>query len=404
MNKEYFKIALRNLRSRSLRSWLTILGIVIGIFLVISLLSLSEGLKESIMRELRMMGGDMIMVFPGDVSDMMTMMMGGVDLNNRDIESIRRAEGVEVVLEMPFTGDMVRHFQKTEMSFLYGISFSDGLPVLQENLGWEVVQGEFPQPGRREVMVGNLVPKDVFPEMIIGDRITIKGREFIVSGVLRSLGNRQDDLAIALDLSDFREITGQREGSPVAMAKIIKGYDPDVVVENIERELEQSAIRRKDEDKPSFTVMSSETVTDMVENIMGTLQVAVLAFASIAIVVGGIGIMNTMYTSVKERTKEIGVLKAVGAKRKNITTIFLFESGIIGFIGGLGGVVLGLLLAFSVQVFLSDSNSMFYLEAHVSPFLVIFGLAFSILVGCASGFFPAKQASKLEPVEALRYE
>jgi putative ABC transport system permease protein len=404
MNKEYFKIALRNLKSRSLRSWLTILGIVIGIFLVVSLLSLSEGLKESVMKELRMMGGDMIMIFPGDTSDMMTTMMGGIELDNRDIEAVKRAEGVDIVLEMPFAGAMARHYQKTETSFIYGISFVDGLPILRENMGWEVVKGEFPRPGRREVLVGNLVPKDVFPEMIIGDRISIKGREFVVAGVLRSLGNRQDDLAIALDLNDFREVTGKREGTPVAIAKIKEGYQVDDVMENIERELEKSSMRRRGEEKSSFTVMSSETVTDMVESIMGTIQIAVFAFASIAIIVGGIGIMNTMYTSVKERTKEIGILKAVGAKRKHITTIFLYEAGIIGLIGGLGGVFLGLLLAFSVQFFLSGSGTMFRLEAHVSPFLVLFGLFFSILIGCASGFFPARQAAKLEPVDALRYE
>ncbi len=404
MTSEYFKIALKNLRSRSLRSWLTILGIVIGIFLVISLLSLSEGLKESVMRELQMMGGDMVMVFPGDVSDMMTMMMGGVELDNRDIEAIKRAEGVEVVLEMPFSAVIARHFQETETAMIYGIDFNEGLYVLRENVGWDVVDGSFPRSGRREVMVGNLVPKNIFPELVVGDSIVIKGKEFFVTGVLRSLGNQQDDSAIALDLQDFRDITGKREGTPVAMAKVKNGYDPDVVAENIERELESSVIKRRNEDKPAFSVMTSETVTDMVASIMGVLQAAVIAFASIAIVVGGIGIMNTMYTSVKERTKEIGILKAVGARRKHIITIFLFEAGIIGLIGGVGGVFFGVLLAFLAEAILSGSGGMFYLEAHISVWLVLFGLAFSFIVGCLSGFFPAKQAAKLEPVEALRYE
>jgi len=404
MNSEYFKIALRNLRSRSLRSWLTILGIVIGIFLVVSLLSLSEGLKESTMKQLRMMGGDIVIIFPGDVSDMMTTMMGGIELKDREIEAIKRAEGVEMVLEMPYQGSVVRHIQKTETAFLYGFSFDEGLPLLNENMGWEIADGDFPKLGRKEILVGNLVPKDIFPEMEPGDNVNIKGREFVVAGILRSLGNRQDDLAIALDLSDFREITGKREGTPMAIAKIKSGYNTETTMENIERELEISSIRRGNEDSSSYSVMSSETVTDMVENIMGTLQLAVFAFASIAIIVGGIGIMNTMYTSVKERTKEIGILKAIGARRKHITSIFLYEAGIIGLIGGIGGVFLGLLLAFLVQLFLSDSGSMFYLEAHVSPLLIVFGLTFSILVGCVSGFFPAKQAAKLEPVDALRYE
>ncbi len=404
MTGEYFKIALKNLKSRSLRSWLTILGIVIGIFLVISLLSLSEGLKQSVMGELQMMGGDMIVVLPGDTADMMTTMMGGVELDDRDIEAIKRAEGVETVIEMPFSAAIIRYFQETETTFIYGIDFDEALPVLRYDMGWEVIEGDYPRPGRREVMVGNLVPKDIFPDLIPGDKIVIKGKEFTVAGVLRSLGNREDDLSTALDLQDYRSITGKREGTPVAMAKIKGGYESDVVVENIERELEDSGIRRRDEDRPSFTVMTSETVTDMVESIMGVLQAAVIAFASIAIIVGGIGIMNTMYTSVKERTKEIGILKAVGAKRKHIVSIFLFEAGIIGLIGGVGGVVMGISLALLAEAILAGSGAMFYLEAHISVWLVLFGLSFSFVVGCLSGYLPAKQAAKLEPVDALRYE
>lgn len=159
--------------------------------------------------------------------------------------------------------------------------------------------------------------------MIVGDSINIQGKEFTVSGVLRSLGNKQDDLVVALDLSDFRETTGKREGTPVAMVQLEEGYDVDIAAENIERELEQSMTRRRDEDSPSFSVMTSETVTNMVDNIMGTVQLAVIAFASIAILVGGIGIMNTMYTSVKERTKEIEFLKQWEQKKRYHKDIFI---------------------------------------------------------------------------------
>lgn len=404
MTREHFKIALRNLKSRSLRSWLTVLGIIIGIFLVFSLLSLSEGLKESVMRELRMMGGDMVIIFPGDASDMITTMIGGLTLKDRDIEAIKRAEGVETVLEMPYEAASVRHLQKTETLLLYGVSFDEGIPILRDDMGWEVVEGNLPRPGRKEVMVGNLVPRDIFPEMMAGDSINIKGREFTVSGVLRSLGSRQDDLSVALDLSDFRDVTGKREGTPMAIAKIKPGYDVTTVVENIKINLESSAMRRRDEDKSSFTVMSSETVTDMVENIMGTIQLAIFAFASIAILVGGIGIMNTMYTSVRERTKEIGILKAVGAKRSDITSIFLFESGIIGLVGGIGGVFFGALLSIFIEIYFSEVHPVFYLEAHISLWLIFFSIAFSFLIGCLSGFFPAKKAAGYNPVDALRYE
>ena len=122
-----------------------------------------------------------------------------------------------------------------------------------------------------------------------------------------------------------------------------------------------------------------------------------------AIVVSAIGIMNTMFTSVRERTKEIGIIKAVGAKNSDITKIFLIESGIIGLVGGIGGVVLGIGMAKLIEIYL-QIHPVFYMEAVVSPTLIIFGLLFSFLVGCLSGFFPARRAAQLNPVDALRFE
>ncbi len=400
---EYFRIAVRNLRVRSMRSWLTILGIVIGIFLVISLVSLSEGVKDTVMNELDMMGGNLIMVVPGDISDMMTTLIGGLELEDRDVDAIKRVRGVDAVLEMPWASEMVRHEQKARMSLLYGVSYDSGFSIVREDMGWDVVEGRFPHQGRREIMVGNLVPKDLFPDLQVGDQLTIKGSKFTVTGIMRSLGNREDDLAIPMDLDDFRNITGKREGTPIAIARVAEGYDVETVEQEIRYALEDTRVRGKGEDSPSFSVLSSDAVSDIVGNVMGVLQIAVFAFASISIIVGGIGITNTMYTSVRERTREIGILKAVGAKRKHITSIFLVESGIIGLIGGVGGVVLGVALAKGIELYLG-AGGMFYIEAHISLPLILFGLGFSFLVGCVSGLLPARRASRMQPVDALRYE
>jgi putative ABC transport system permease protein len=135
---------------------------------------------------------------------------------------------------------------------------------------------------------------------------------------------------------------------------------------------------------------------------MGIIQVVVFAFGSIAVLVGGIGIMNTMYTSVRERTREIGILKAVGAKNSTIVLIFLMESGIIGLVGGLGGMIPGLGLAKLIQA-IGQVHPMCYIEASVSAGIILFGLFFSFGVGCLSGFFPARTAAKLKPVEALKH-
>jgi len=161
--------------------------------------------------------------------------------------------------------------------------------------------------------------------------------------------------------------------------------------------------RIKGVDTPPFSVLSSEKVAGIVNNILGMIQIAIFGFASIAIIVGGIGIMNTMYMSVHERIKEIGIMKAVGAKNKTITTIFLIESGIFGLFGGLGGMVLGLVLAKVVEFAVKTSGSL-YLKAAITPQLIIFSLAFSFLIGCIAGYLPSRSAAKMNPVEALRYE
>jgi len=401
--KEYFKIALRNLRTRQLRSWLTIIGVVIGVFLIMSLMSLSEGIKTAIMQQLRMMGKDLVMVFPGEITDIMTTFVGGLELSDDDIRAIDRTEGVEVALPMSVKGEVMRYEGSTKTVLIAGVPWEKGMDVLTTDLGWHLSAGRWPSPGKREVLVGSVVPEDIFPTMTIGTEAVMKGKRFEVVGILRSVGNKQDDSMIILDLDIFREVTGARTGAQFVFAKVSAGYDTEVVVENIKEELRETRKRKRGEDLPSFSVLSSEKVTGIVTNVVQMIQLAVFGFASIAIIVGGIGIMNTMYTSVFERIKEIGIMKAVGAKNRTITTIFLIESGIFGLVGGLGGMVLGLGLAKMVELYF-QIHPIFYLEASITPGLVFFGLAFSFLVGCLSGFVPSVRASRYNPVDALRYE
>jgi len=184
------------------------------------------------------------------------------------------------------------------------------------------------------------------------------------------------------------------------MVKIEDGASTDKIAEDIEKELGEIRKRKRGEDVSDFSVLTSEKMGGIVGGVMGVIQIAVMAFAGIAILVGGMGIMNTMFTAVRERTREIGVLKAIGAKNRAVITIFLIESGIIGLVGGAGGVILGLTVAKIVEAY--GRTATFYLEAYMPPGLIIFGLLFSFLIGCLSGYFPARRAAKLKPTEALR--
>lgn len=403
MIKEYIKIAIKSLRRRPVRSWLTMIGVIIGIFLIISLLSLSEGVKTAIMQQLRMMGKDLIMIMPGELTDIVTTFIGGLELTDDDIEAIKKAKGVDVVVPMTYKGEAMRHKGEKKTVLLCGVPIEDGLDLLRTDMGLGLEEGRWPIPGKREIFVGYLVPEDIFPEMKVGAEVTVRGKQFKVVGILKSVGNKSDDSQVYVDLDIFREITGERTGAKIVMAKAKPDYLVEEVVENIKENLERTRKRKRGEDLPSYTVLSSDKITGIVGNVMNLMQVAIFGFASIAIVVGGIGIMNTMYTSVHERIREIGIMKAVGAKSKTIILIFLIEAGFFGLVGGIGGIVLGLGLAKIVEIYCQTQN-LFLLKASITPQLILFGLAFSFIIGCLSGFFPAKKASKLKPVDALRYE
>jgi len=401
--KEYFKIALRNLKTRSLRSWLTILGIVIGIFLIISLLSLSEGIKKAINQQLETMGGDMIMVMPGSEENLMGMMMGGEVLEREDIMAIEKTKGVENVLIMSYRGIVVRYKEEAKMVFLTGLPWDQGLEILEKFQGWSLSEGRWPVPGKREVIVGKQWVIDIFKEKVrVDEEIVMKGRKFKVIGILNSLGNKSDDSNIYLDIGLYQDLTGEKRGSArMAMVKIEEGLSADEVAKDIKDSLQKTGKRRFGGDTADFAVVTSEKIMGITNNVLGIIQSAIIFFASIAILVGGIGITNTMFTSIRERTREIGVMKAIGAKNSTVLTIFLIEAGIIGLVGGAGGIILGIICAKIIELY-SQANPLFYFSVSVSPGLILFGLAFSLLVGCFAGFLPARQAAKLKPVEALR--
>jgi len=402
MIKEYFKIAVKNLWTRPLRSWLTILGIFIGVFLISSLLSLSEGLKTSVTQQLQGIGTDIIMIMPGDISDIFTTLMGGTKLTEKDIKAVEKTKGVEVVVPMIYTGEVVKYGGSSKTVLLYGMDIRNAQKVYEEDMSLDLAEGRYPVAGRREIIVGAAVPKDIFPGLKLGTQATIKGKKFEIVGILKSTGDKQDDSMVALDIDIFKSITGVKDASMV-IAKIAEGFSSDQVAKNIKTNLIETRKRQRGEEEAKFAVLTNEAMSSMVTSIMGIIQVAVMAFASIAVIVGGIGIMNTMYTSVRERTREIGILKAVGAKRSTITLIFLIESGLIGLVGGLGGMILGLGLAKLIEL-VGQVHPLFYIKASISPFIIIFGMGFSFLIGCLSGFLPARNAASLKPVDALHYE
>lgn len=397
-------MAVHNLRMRSLRSWLTIFGIVIGVFLIMSLLSLSEGIKTTIERQLMSLGGDMIFVMPGDDSNpMMGMMFGGDKLEKEDLEMIGKTPGVEKVLAADYRSLNVRYKDENKSAVVQGFDFKEGQEILSKFQGWELTEGRWPFTGQREVIVGKEFKKNFFKHTVgAGSEFTIKGKRYAVVGMLESLGSKSDDQGIYMDIGVYQDLVGGKRGTgQMAMVKVVENANPNKVAEAIKENLKKTRKRVTGSDDLNFAVITAEKVQGIAGSVLGVIQFAVLAFASIAILVGGIGITNTMYTAVRERTREIGIMKAVGAPNGAILSIFLFEAGIIGLIGGVGGTTLGLGTAWAIEAY-AQVHPLFYFRASFSPWIIIFGLSFSFVIGCLAGLLPARRAAKLRPIEALR--
>jgi len=402
--REYFTIGVRNIKTRRLRSWLTILGIVVGVFLVVALISLSSGLKNSIMKQLNALGGDIIMVMPGSLDNLMMTMAGGQKLSKEDIQAVQDIRNVDVALPMNQKSQFIRFNNIQKSIYLVGMPWNKGKDFLINFQGWDLKEGTWPMPGKRELIVGSIVANEDFfgQKLSPGDTIVVNGRKFKVKGVLNSVGSRQDDMSVYVDWPIYQETTGDRSGDAfVIMVRPKDGISPDDLAEEIEDALSEIRKRRRGTDVSDFSVITSEKMGSIAGGITGAIQTAVFLFAAISIFVGGLNIMNAMYTAVRERTREIGVMKAVGATNRAVINIFLIESGIIGLVGGTGGVIFGLIVAKLVEYY-AKGDSAFGLEAYISPQLIIFGLLFSFLVGSIAGYLPARRAAKLKPTEALR--
>lgn len=402
--KEYFKIAIKNLKARQLRSYLTILGILIGVFLIVTLLSLSEGLKQAILAQLRMYGKEILYIFPGsfeDISSIMGMFLGRFEIEPKALERIEKIEGIEKVVPLDYKAEIVRYENKSKVVLIFSYPREKGQELFRSDVGWKLIKGDWPKSEKREALVGRLVPIEIFPGLEAGDKIYIKGKEFLVTGILQSLGSKQDDSMIEIDWQDFKEITGYSRGSPWAVVKIKSNENPETMASKIRNVLEEFQKRKIGSENLPFSVLTNEKVGSIASSILLIIQIMVGAFASIAIIVGGIGIMNTMFTSVRERTREIGIMKAIGAKNSEISLIFLIESSIMGLTGGILGTLCGIFFAKVIEYYGQAHNYPLF-KASITPGLLFFGLLFSLSIGCISGILPARRAASLKPVDALR--
>ena len=402
--KELISFAARNIGLQEKRSWLTIIGIFIGIAAVVSIISLGQGLQLAIDEQFDQLGTDKIII----QSNANTFGTGAGQLTNplttRDVEAVRDTRGVSQVTYMPMRSAEIQISGDTFFYFAAGADM-DNYDLVREFYFMNLQEGrELRANDRYSAIIGaDYARRAVFENPLsVGDRIYIRGQRFNVVGIFEAAGNAQDDRTVLIPKDVMKDLYGIDDTADFIIARAASGEDPSQIGEEIERSLRQERnVREGNED---FNVQTPDELRETFDTVFLIVQVVLLGIAGISLLVGGINIMNAMYTSVLERTKEIGIMKAIGARNEQIQRIFLIESGLLGAAGGSIGIVAGLAVAKIVEVIGQQALNTPYLQAYISAPLIIGALSFSILVGMISGYLPARQASKQNPVDSLRYE
>ena len=398
---DYIRLIWANFKRKRLRSWLTVIGILIGITAIISLVALGQGLENAISSQFNFLGPDIIQISTS--SDPFG--AGNVEpLKESYIDILQRVRGVKEA------GGRILKPVQIEVEDGLGNTMSIGLPrgegrkFAYDVLNFEIAKGrELDENSKWEVVVGNMLgdSNSVPTPVRIGDKLIIQDKEFDVVGIAKKKGSFLLDASLFINEQASQELFDIKDQYTHIAVRADENYDLKFVIENIEKALRKE--RNVKEENQDFTVQSAQATLDQINGVLGGIQVFVYFIAGISILVSGIGIANTMFTSVLERTKDIGIMKATGATNKMIFLLFLMESGFLGMVGGLIGVFLGSSLALGLaqigkQVFSAD-----LIQAHISLSLILGALFFSFLIGTISGIIPAMKAATKHPVEALNY-
>jgi len=394
MLKDYFSLAFENLKHRGLRSWLTMLGIFIGIAAVVALISLGAGLQQAITEQFGSLSVDKLTIQNKGVSFAPPGSTVIEKLNDNDVRIIESINGVKKVITRLLRICSLEYNKVSKFGYVIDIpEEEESMNLAYEAFNFESEEGRLLKPGdSRKVLLGHnfLETEDFEKKLQVGKKVKINGKDFEIIGFLKKSSNFQINSVVFLMRHDLEELLDIENEYDLIIVQVEDKDDIEEVAEKIEEKLRRN--RNEDEGEESFSVETPIQSLNAVNTVLNIINLIVIGIAGISLFVGGVGIANTMYTSVLERTKEIGVMKAIGAKNSDIMWIFLIEAG----------AVIGLGAAIGVSSIANTALKGNLFIVSISYPLLIGAIAFSFLVGIISGVLPAIQASKLNVVDALR--
>ena len=406
-----FKIALKAIAANKLRSFLTALGIIIGVASVIAMLAIGQGSKRSIRQQISEMGSNMIMIHPGadmrggvrqDASEMQTLKIS-------DFEALRdEARFITAISpSVNSSGQFVSGNNNTP-STIYGIN-QDYLEIRQlEVEDGEMFTDQDIKTAAKVCLLGKTVVENLFPDGSdpIGKVVRFNSIPFRVIGVLKSkgynsMGMDQDDLALAPYTTVMKRILAVTYLQGINCSAVTEEAT-DAAIEDITSILRRThklkdATETTEADEDDFTIRSQEEMASMMNSTMNLLTILLGSVAGISLIVGGIGIMNIMYVSVTERTKEIGLRMSVGARGIDILSQFLIEAALLSISGGILGIVFGIGASFLIKMLAN-------MPIYIQPWSIFVSFGVCTFIGVFFGWYPAQKAARMNPIEAIRYE
>ncbi|MBI4441715.1 ABC transporter permease [Candidatus Woesearchaeota archaeon] len=410
-----FRLALNILIHSKLRSWLTIIGIVIGVAAIVAIVSIGEGAQASVQQRLGGLGADIITVSPGFQRAAGGFRLGGGErpppptggkgknLTLKDIPTIRSIDGIAFINGIVSGKADMTYLARTASVSVQGVD----LLAWKNIVTTELEAGRYLNPGDTNVVVvGNKLAKSHFKEQLALNRmVTIEDKPFKIVGILKQSGGPGgSDNTVFMPIQLARGTL--KKGDDIFDSITLKVENPDIV-DKVTNDTETKLMlsRHVTDKTKDFSVTSAKEIQETITGVTQTFTLFLGAIAAVSLIVGAVGIANTMFTAVLEKTKEIGIMKAIGATNLDIMLIFLFNSGLVGLVGGLIGIFFGSIISIFLPQLLSGfSIPGGKISTVLPPWLLISALFISICIGMIAGAVPAYRASKLKPVDALRYE
>ena len=396
--------ALTNLRSAKWRSLLTMLGVIIGVSSVVTIISLGDGLKQQITGQINMLGSDVLTIRSGKLiggtgSNANNLNLVGLlnasNLTAADVTALTKLPSVNAVVPFDFISNSVRSTD-SEIDSAYVLGTTQQMPdLLKQGLAY----GSFPRanPSENYAVIGSNIAQQLYGQLNpVGHSITIKGQNFIVGGVLSpstggilSVAETDFNSAVFIPFDTALKINSNQTNILQILAQVKAGYTLDQASADIQTALQQLHGHN------DFSVLRQDQLLDVAGNVINRITAFVSSIAAIALLVGGIGIMDIMLVSVSERTREIGIRKAVGATNRQILTQFLIEGCVLTIGGGIIGIIISLLINVGLRVYTNW-------QPVVSPLVMLLAVGVTAIVGIVFSATPALKAARKDPIDALR--